>query len=241
MQEWHLPARAARFDCLVRLVRAVQPDPETLLDLGCGTGSLTLRFAEAFPNARIVGLDFDATLLVLARARCAGLGERVSFADADLRSPAWTAHAPGGCAAAAVSATALHWLSRDCLRRLYADLVRVLRPGGIFLNADHVGSDLPGIQRLWQCQREEARGPAGTGGEDYDEFWRAYLAVLGTEAAARREAALGPWEGIEPGLPLWWHLDTLRAAGFEGVDCFWRHAGDAIYGGVKGAQGGRNG
>jgi ubiquinone/menaquinone biosynthesis C-methylase UbiE len=164
MQEWHLPAREARFDCLVRLVRAVRPEPDVILDLGCGAGSVSLRLAEAFPKARVLGLDIDGTLLVLARARCAALADRVSFVEADLRSSSWTAHVPDGCDAA-VSATALHWLNKDALRRLYTELGRVVRPRGVFLNADHVGSDVPGIQRHWDREREEARG-ALSGGED---------------------------------------------------------------------------
>ncbi len=86
---------------------------------------------------------------------------------------------------------------------------------------------------LWDREREEERGVAGSGGEDYGAFWRAFLAALGPEAAAKRVAALGLWDGIESGLPLWWHLHTLRKVDFEGVDCFWRLGGDAIYGGIR--------
>jgi hypothetical protein len=54
------------------------------------------------------------------------------------------------------------------------------------------------------------------------------------------ERLLGDWEGgIEDGLPLAWHLDALRASGFRSVDCFWRCDCDAIYGGIKGEQNGR--
>jgi hypothetical protein len=37
-------------------------------------------------------------------------------------------------------------------------------------------------------------------------------------------------------LPLWWRLDALREAGFEGADCFWRLDCDAIYGGIRKAE-----
>jgi ubiquinone/menaquinone biosynthesis C-methylase UbiE len=50
-----------------------------------------MRLAQAFPDARIVGIDFDATLLALARARCAELGDLVSFVEEDLRSSPWHA------------------------------------------------------------------------------------------------------------------------------------------------------
>jgi hypothetical protein len=116
---------------------------------------------------------------------------------------------------------------------LYADVARVLVPGGVFLNADHVGSEMSGIQRMWEENREGVRARSGSRGEDWDTFWREYLAELGAEARWKREEALGAWEGIEAGLPLWWHLDALREAGFEGADCFWRLDCDAIYGGIK--------
>jgi ubiquinone/menaquinone biosynthesis C-methylase UbiE len=159
MQDWHVPARAARFDCLVRLIRSVHKEPDVILDLGCGTGSLTVRLAEAFPSARVCGLDLDATLLLLARARCAALGERVSLVEADLQLSGWCVHIPGRGCCAAVSTTALHWLSESGLHRLYADLARVVRPGENFLNADHVGSPVPGIQG---CGTVRGRRHAGS-------------------------------------------------------------------------------
>lgn len=48
-----------------------------------------------------------------------------------------------------------------------------------------------------------------------------------------REETFGAWAGVESGMPLAWHFDRLREAGFSTVECFWRHDGDAIYGGLK--------
>jgi hypothetical protein len=44
---------------------------------------------------------------------------------------------------------------------------------------------------------------------------------------------MGPWVGSEQGLPLKWHFEQLKTAGFEAVDCFWRLDCDAIYGGIR--------
>ena len=235
MQERYLVARAERFDFMVRIVRAIQADPKTILDLGCGTGSVSFRMAEAFPNCRVVGVDMDFTLLPLARARCAGMQDRVSFVETDLRCPSWVEQVPRECSAV-VSATALHWFNREQLRTLYSDLPQVLVPGGVFLNADHVGSDIAGVQRTWEENRERMRLLSDSRGEDWSTFLREYLAELGPQASQERQDVLGPWEGIESGLPLWWRLDTLREAGFEGVDCFWRLDCDAIYGGIRKAE-----
>jgi hypothetical protein len=56
--------------------------------------------------------------------------------------------------------------------------------------------------------------------DDYETFWGEYPAELGPEASRRRQKALGPWEGIESGLPLWWHLDAPREVGFQGGGLF---------------------
>ena len=37
-----------------------------------------------------------------------------------------------------VPATALHWLEPDALAALYRTLAARLRPGGVFVNADHM-------------------------------------------------------------------------------------------------------
>jgi 2-polyprenyl-3-methyl-5-hydroxy-6-metoxy-1,4-benzoquinol methylase len=48
-------------------------------DLGCGSGGVVLMLAQAFPAARILGLDVDEPALERARADAAPLGERVAF------------------------------------------------------------------------------------------------------------------------------------------------------------------
>jgi len=50
-----------------------------ILDAGCGTGEISLRLAETFPHARLLGIDVIDDHLERARARCVTLGERVRF------------------------------------------------------------------------------------------------------------------------------------------------------------------
>lgn len=54
-----------------------------VLDVGCGTGEITFRLAERFPEASFVGIDLEEQHLVRARARCAGYGPRVQFQTGD--------------------------------------------------------------------------------------------------------------------------------------------------------------
>ena len=54
-----------------------------VLDVGCGTGEISARLAELYPQAAVVGVDLIARHLQLARERCAGFGTRVLFREAD--------------------------------------------------------------------------------------------------------------------------------------------------------------
>ncbi len=48
--------------------------PRQVLDLGCGPADVTVRFARAFPQAAILGVDGAAAMLALARERLARTG-----------------------------------------------------------------------------------------------------------------------------------------------------------------------
>ncbi|MBI3130301.1 MAG: class I SAM-dependent methyltransferase [Acidobacteria bacterium] len=56
----------------------IQPD-HRVLDLGCGTGTLTLLIKQAVPEATISGLDADPRALDLAKAKAAKLGMDLRF------------------------------------------------------------------------------------------------------------------------------------------------------------------
>jgi trans-aconitate 2-methyltransferase len=66
------------FDLLAR-VDAVKP--RTVVDLGCGPGTLTASLAERWPDATVIGLDSSAEMIDAAR----GLGSGARFDVADVR------------------------------------------------------------------------------------------------------------------------------------------------------------
>jgi len=237
MQERYLVGRTERFETIVRLIGETQHSVEAVLDLGCGTGSLMSSVLGAFPEATVTGIDFDPAILWLAEARLARFGDRTHVVLADMRSASWTREVPSQLDAV-VSATALHWLNAAQLSDVYRQIAPLMRPGAIFLNADHVGSDSPEIQRAWERRRDLALSRQGGAQSDHwDAFWREYSQALGFDLDPIRRRVAGDWEdGIEDGLPLAWHLDRLRESGFASVDCFWRSDCDAIYGGVRGSE-----
>jgi SAM-dependent methyltransferase len=248
MQDFYIPARKERFEIVVQLIADSQRKVSRVLDVGCGTGSLMLPILQEFPAAEVWGVDFDVTLLALAKNRLAkfggpasslrdgrGLakGGRAKLVQADLRKKSWT-DIVGGPFDAIVSATALHWFSPAQLGRLYKQFAEILKPGGIFLNADHAGNCCKGIQQYWQNQRDlYTRNRKKNGVDDWDGFWRAYGQALKIDIERFRKELMGSWVGSEQGQPLQWHFEKLKASGFEAIDCFWRLEFDAIYGGIR--------
>ena len=234
MQCRYLVRRDERFELIARTIGETLTPVRMVLDLGCGPGSLSLRIAAALPDVDVIGIDFDPGMLLLARLRLAEPGGRVKIIAADLRDASWTDAVPTGVDAV-VSATALHWMTAAELAALYRQIARVLRPGGLFLNADHVASDSPAIQQARERHREQMRRAEARGdADDWGTFWREYGRALGVDLGEINDRVPGGWqETSEAGLPHAWHLDELRAAGFSAVDCFWRSDCDAVYGGLR--------
>jgi trans-aconitate methyltransferase len=230
MQERYLVARDQRFERMVSVIRATQRDVRRILDVGCGPGSLTAFAATAFPDAEIVGVDFDPSLLLLARKRFER-GSRITLLECDVRHAGWSRQV-GGDFSAIVSSTALHWLSPPNLEALYRELFGLLAPGGVFLNADHAANSNRALQAAWERERQDLLEPV-RGNEDWEAFWREYAAALDW-SHEQFQSELRPYQdSVEEGMPLQWHFEKLRDAGFEAVECFWRCTCDAIYGGFR--------
>ncbi len=234
MQKRYLVRQEERFATITRLVGAKEDKVNLVIELGCGVGSLTQRLLEAFGEAKVITIDFDPTLLMLAEARLAKYGPRAEIVQHDLRRKSWT-NCIQSKADAIVSATTLHWFSAEELARLYGEFGELLKPGGIFLNADHVGSDSAAIQKSWEEQREIMRHEEQYGdGDRWSEFFQAYADALNMDVDSIRQRVAGEWVGVEEGLPLSWHFDRLRECGFVSADCFWRCDCDAVYGAIRG-------
>ncbi|GAA2611150.1 class I SAM-dependent methyltransferase [Actinomadura fulvescens] len=234
-QEGYLPDREERFTALVDAVEAGagRPDP-LILDLGCGPGSLSARLLDRLPEATIVAIDTDPLLLALGEAVHAGR-DGLRFVDLDLRTPGWSAALRlDRQIDAAVSTTALHWISGPELRTTYAELARLLRPGGLFLNGDNfsVEDQAPAIARLDRSlqERERTRRFAADRPEGWREWWEAAAAdpaLASFIAPDAVDAAGSDHNGSESGL-LSTHVDALRESGFAEVGTLWQRGDNRL-------------
>jgi SAM-dependent methyltransferase len=230
-QQRYMPDREERFTALIDAVEAGtgRADP-LVLDLGCGPGSLAVRLLDRIPQVMVVAIDTDPVLLALGRAAY-GHRDGLRFADQDLRVQGWgRLLGLDRPADAAVSTTALHWLTPDALPAMYSELAALLRPGGLLLNGDHLQVDktqAPTLARLDRVlvERAEHRGNPDGQGEDWKGWWEAVTAepVLAAQAAERgRRRLVEDHHGSESVL-LATHVGALRAAGFAEIGSLWQH------------------
>jgi tRNA (cmo5U34)-methyltransferase len=111
-----------------------------VLDLGSGDGRLLALVRRARPDIEAVAIDFSETMLDLLRERFAG-DTRVRVVAHDLSDALPTESL--GRFDAIVSSFAIHHLTHPRKRELYAEVHRLLSPGGVFLNLEHVSSATP--------------------------------------------------------------------------------------------------
>jgi len=171
--------------------------PPSILDVGAGTGLLSAMLLEKYPAATLTLLDISDRMLAVARERfrdrpavrfCSGDYSRVDL---------------GGPYDLVCSALSIHHLEQGDKCRLFVRIFSVLKPGGIFVNADQA----------------EGESPYFTG--KFREYWDEFLKngpLASTESAEirRRRDTLDKNEKLSV------QLAWLHEAGFSDVDIVYK-------------------
>ncbi|OMF23256.1 malonyl-[acyl-carrier protein] O-methyltransferase BioC [Paenibacillus sp. FSL H8-0548] len=110
-----------------------------ILEIGCGTGSLTQMVVKEWPSAKITALDVAPEMIEVAMKRVQLADDllgtiksssgRIRFIHADIEN--WAADAPASSYDYIVSNACFQWLSNP--EDTLGHLQRMLRPGGILL------------------------------------------------------------------------------------------------------------
>lgn len=103
-----------------------------VLDLGCGTATLTLMVKSRFPDARVSGVDGDPEILQIARTKALRADVQIELRQAMAQALPY----PDGRFDCVVSSLFFHHLDRPGKLAVLAEARRVLKPGGKLHVAD---------------------------------------------------------------------------------------------------------
>jgi SAM-dependent methyltransferase len=220
-----IPQAEVQLEVMLRLIEAAGVDVTAVLDLGCGDGILGQLVLDRYPAAHGVFLDFSAPMLAAAAKRLAGYGN-VTLVEADYGQSGWLEIVNRQSKIVnfdvIVSGYSIHHQTDGRKQTLYAELFNLLRPGGIFINIEHVSS-----HSAW-------------GKEVFDEMFIDALHHYHQQngkSQSRTEIAHDFYNRPDKGANILALVESqcewLRQIGFERVDCYQKLFELAMFGGVK--------
>ncbi|MBF0255258.1 MAG: malonyl-ACP O-methyltransferase BioC [Gammaproteobacteria bacterium] len=120
----------------------IRIQPQGILDLGCGTGWMTGRLRRRYPKARLLALDFAPAMLAQARRQGSWL-RPIHCLAADARA----LPLPAQSLDLLISNAMLQWC--DDPQAVFAEWLRVLRPGGLLLFTTFGVGTLAELEQAW--------------------------------------------------------------------------------------------
>lgn len=185
-----------------RLLDYLPSNPRSVLELGCGTGNLSVKLAERFPAAAITFVDAAPEMVDITRTRVAAAVAEAArhsyivqrFEDLQLPPAAFDL---------VVSSISLHHVEDKA--RLYRALRRALTTPGMLRFSDQLG---------------------GATDFNHDVNWSKWLQFCrepGNCTEAELEQLLQHAAQHDHYTPLPEQFELLQTAGFDACDCVWRN------------------
>ena len=136
-----IPLAAQQLDVVHRVIAIHDLKVERVLDLGAGDGYAAAQIVARHPVNHAVLVDFSKPMLDEARAHFADAPFAVDFVEGDLRSDDWVDQVMrSGPFDLVISRFAIHHVPDERKRQIYQQVFAFLRPGGVFVNVEHVAS-----------------------------------------------------------------------------------------------------
>lgn len=221
MDVWH-PNRTKMASVVCEILPFHTSEDLKILDLGVGTGYLTHKIIETFPNARVIAVDAAELMVEKAKLRLKDHLKQITFQISTFQElPDKENTLPH--MDVVVSSFALHHLYKEEKLILLKYIHLILKPNGWFINCD--------IFKATDTVLE-------------DRF--RYLHRLGIQQRIKRikhqeksidqiSSELTEKEKKDGDHPLFLmeDIELLEKAGFHTAECFWKEYREAVYGGIK--------
>ena len=218
-----IPLAQEQIGVMMSILKSRGQPVENFLDLGCGDGILGATVLGEYPSARGIFVDFSEPMLGQARENLGNYAGQLAFENLDYGDPAWVnkvqAYDPFDTI---VSGYSIHHQPDVRKREVYQEIFSLLKPGGWFINIEHVSSAAQLNIDLFEHHYVSARYAI----EKQNGGTRTFE-QLADEYKTRPDKAaniLAPTE---------LQCDWLREIGYEEVDCYMRIFELVVFGGRK--------
>jgi len=207
--------RATQWRFMGELLPFGEQDAFTFLDLGAGTGAAARGLLELYPRSTAILTDFSSQMMGEGEREMQQFAGRFQYVEFDMSASNWPAAIPATLDAI-VTSMCIHHLPDHRKQGLFAEILERLAPGGWYVNYDPVSSPDHVVEATWERVN------------DRDD----------PEAAGKRLHRTPQEQSrydnhVRYVIPLDQQLDYLRSAGFQGVDVYWKHLENVIYGGRR--------
>jgi ubiquinone/menaquinone biosynthesis C-methylase UbiE len=128
------------------LIDRIRCQPRRILDLGCGTGSMTILLKRKFPQSEAIGIDFSPYMLAVADDKAKREQLQIQFLHGNAEQTRLAAHSFDLVTAALL----FHETPPEVSRRILRECFRLLKPGGEVLVFD--GNQMTLRQTDWLTQ-----------------------------------------------------------------------------------------
>jgi tRNA (cmo5U34)-methyltransferase len=216
-----LPLASEQLDVMLYVISHALPDVQRVLDVGSGSGLLSKVVLQRYPAAKTVLVDFSEPMLAAAREQFTE--QQATIYNRDLTTSAWQdaaqPHAPFDVV---VSGYAIHHLTHERKQALYREIYALLKPGGVFINVEHIASPDAWVEDLFNRSMADGIYTSETmrNGVSYEAILDRLRNQDDGDICATVEDQCA-W---------------LRDIGFLHVDCYMKIYALAVFGGVKPAQ-----
>jgi tRNA (cmo5U34)-methyltransferase len=134
-----------------RLIPCDKDEDFVFVDLGCGTGTLSARLLERFPNSRGLAVDGEQAMLTMAQPKLARFAGRAELRLCDIVG----AGIP--TCKVVISSFSFHHVPPEAMDGVLKRVVAALRPEGCFLLLDHMWMEPRWGARVGELSREVLR------------------------------------------------------------------------------------
>ena len=218
-----IPLAQEQIGVMMSILRSRERPVERFFDLGCGDGILAAAILGEYPTAQGLLVDFSLPMLKQARQQLKDYDSQLAYENLDYGNPDWVNYMrPYAPFDAAVSGYSIHHQPDTRKREVYAEIYSLLKPGGWFINIEHVSSAAQLNIDLFEHHYVSARyaiEKQNGGARTFDE--------LAEEYKNRPDQAANILTPVEL------QCDWLREIGYQEVDCYMRIFELAVFGGRK--------